>query len=107
MSYGGRLVLINSVLTSMPMFLLSFFEIPIGVQKRLDFFRSRFFWWSDEAKWKYHLARWDVLCRPKDQGGLGIENLEIKNKCLMSKWLYMLEIDLEGMWAHILRNKYL
>ena len=85
MSYGGRLVLINSVLTSMPMFLLSFFEIPKGVRKRLDFFRSRFFWQSDEAKRKYCLARWDILCRPKDQGSLGIENLEIMNKCLMSK----------------------
>ena len=43
MSYGGRLVLINSVLTSLPMFLLYFFEIPVGVRKRLDFYRSRFF----------------------------------------------------------------
>jgi hypothetical protein len=38
LSYGDRLILINSVLTSLPMFLLSFFEIPIGVRKRLDFF---------------------------------------------------------------------
>ena len=50
MSYGGRLILINSVLTSMPMFLLSFFEIPVGVRKRLDFYQSRFFWQSDELK---------------------------------------------------------
>ena len=99
--------MINSVLTSMPMFLLSFFEIPKGVRKRLDFFRSRFFWQSDEAKRKYRLARWDILCRPKDQGGLGIENLEIKNKCLMSKWLHRLETEPGGMWSQILRNKYL
>jgi hypothetical protein len=43
LSYGGRLVLINSVLTSLPMFMLSFFEIPKGVRKFLDFFHSRFF----------------------------------------------------------------
>jgi hypothetical protein len=29
--YGDRLVLINSVLTSLPMFMLSFFEMPKGV----------------------------------------------------------------------------
>jgi hypothetical protein len=40
LSYGDRLILINSILTSMPMFMLSFFEIPKGVRKRLDFFRS-------------------------------------------------------------------
>jgi hypothetical protein len=50
LSYGVRLILINSVLTSLPMFLLSFFELPKGVCKRLDFFRSRFFWQSDGHK---------------------------------------------------------
>jgi hypothetical protein len=37
LSYGDRLVLINSVLTSLPMFMLSFFDLPKGVRKRLDF----------------------------------------------------------------------
>ena len=43
LSYGDRLILINSVLTSLPMFMLSFFEVPIGVRKRLNFSRLRFF----------------------------------------------------------------
>ena len=107
LSYGGRLVLINSVLTSMPMFLLSFFEVPVGVRRRLDFYRSRFFWQIDENKNKYRLAKWDVICRPKDQGGLGIENLALKNRCLLSKWLYRLSIESDGVWAQLLRNKYL
>jgi hypothetical protein len=89
------------------MFLLSFFEIPVGVRKRLDFYRSRFFWQSDELKRKYRLARWDVICRPKDQGGLGIENLEVKNRCLLSKWLSKLSVETQATWAQILRNKYL
>ena len=40
---GGSLVLINSVLSSLSMFMLSFFEVPRGVLKKLDYFRSRFF----------------------------------------------------------------
>jgi hypothetical protein len=88
LSYKDRLILINSVLTSLPMFLLSFFEIPIGVRKRLDFFCSCFFWQSDQNKKKYRLSKWNMVCRPKDQGGLGIEVLEVKNSCLLSKWLF-------------------
>ena len=107
MSHRGRLILINSVLTSMPMFLLSFFEVPVGIRKRLDFYQSRFFWQSDELKRKYRLAKWDIICRPKDQGGLGIENLEVKNRCLLSKWLYKLSVETDATWAQILRNKYL
>jgi hypothetical protein len=85
LSYGDHLVLIDSVLTSLPMFMLSFFELPKGVRKRLDFFRSRFFWQCEENKKKYRLTKWNLICRPKDQGGLGIEVLEIKNSCLLSK----------------------
>ena len=37
---GGRFVLINYVLSGLPMFMLSFFEVPRGVLKKLDYFRS-------------------------------------------------------------------
>jgi hypothetical protein len=46
LSYGDRLVLIMAILTSLHMFMLSLFEIPKGVRKRLDYFRSHFFWQS-------------------------------------------------------------
>jgi hypothetical protein len=48
LSVGGRLVLLDSVLSSLPMFMLSFFELPKGVMKKLDYFRSRFFWHSTD-----------------------------------------------------------
>jgi hypothetical protein len=106
MFVGGRLVLINSVLTSLAMFLLSFFEVPRGVLERMDYFHSRFFWQGENHKKKYRLARWDILCQPKDQGGLGIQNIDVQNKCLLSKWLFKL-INEDGMWQQLLRNKYL
>jgi hypothetical protein len=106
LTYGARLVLINSVLSSLAMFMMSFFEIPKGILKKLDFYRSTFFWQGDNHKKKYRLMKWDILCLPKDQGGLGILNLEIKNICLLSKWLYKL-INEDGIWQELLRKKYL
>ena len=43
LSVGGRLVLINSVLSSLAMFMISFFEVPKGVLHKIDYYRSRFF----------------------------------------------------------------
>jgi hypothetical protein len=106
LSYEDRLVLINSVLTSLPMFMLSFLKISKGARKRLDFFRSRFFWRSDGHKRKYRLTKWNIICRRKDQGGLGVEDLESKNKSLLAKWLDKL-INEEGMWRELLYKKYL
>jgi hypothetical protein len=63
---GGRLTLINSVLSSLPMYMMSFFSVPKIVLKKLDYYRSHFFWQNDEQKQKYRLAKWDILCQPKD-----------------------------------------
>jgi hypothetical protein len=73
--------------------------------KRLDFFRSRFFWQGDSEKKKYRLAKWSVLCRPKDKGGLGIQDLEVKNTTLLGKWLFRLLTE-DGVWQTLLRQKY-
>ena len=106
MSVGGRLVLINSVLSSLPMFMFSFFEVPRQVLKRLDFYRSRFYWQSDNHKRKYRLVKWSVVCSPKEHGGLGVSNLDAKNKSLLGKWLFKL-LNEEGVWQSMLTRKYL
>jgi hypothetical protein len=46
------------------------------------------------------------LYRPKDQGGLGIEVLDIKNRFLLSEWLFKL-LSEEGVGQELLANKYL
>ncbi|WVZ51380.1 hypothetical protein U9M48_002532, partial [Paspalum notatum var. saurae] len=106
LSIGGRLTLINSVLSSLPMYMMSFFDVPKGVIRKLDYFRSRFFWQGDEHKKKYRLAKWSILSQPKDQGGLGIHELGTKNIALLGKWLYKL-LTSEGTWQQLIRNKYL
>jgi hypothetical protein len=106
LSYGGRLVLINSVLYSLALFMLSFFEIPKGILHKLDFYRSRFFWQGDNNKKKYRLEKWSIICRPKDQGGLGILDFENQNNCLLSKWLFNL-INRDGAWQQLIKTKYL
>ena len=52
------------------------------------------------------MTKWNIICRPKDQGGLGIELLEIKNKCLLSKWLFKI-LHGDCVWHELLCNKYL
>lgn len=47
-----RLVLINSVVFNLSMFMMSFFEIPRGILKKTDYYRSRFSWQNDQHKKK-------------------------------------------------------
>jgi hypothetical protein len=79
LSIGGRLVLIISILRSLTMFMLSFFEVPKGVLEKIDYYRSRFFWQNDSKKKKYRLAKRDMICQPREQGSLGIQNIVVQN----------------------------
>ena len=72
----------------------------------MDYFRSRFFWQGDNEKKKCRLTRWNVVCRPKDQGGLGIHDLQVKNSALLGKWLFKL-LTSDGVWQMILQCKYI
>lgn len=54
----------------------------------------------------YRLTKWSVVCRPKDQGGLGIRDLQEEDHALHSKWLFKLLTE-EGVWQSLFRNKYL
>ena len=84
MSVGGRLVLINSVLSSLPMFMLLFFRFLKRFSKDLIFIDLDFTSKVTIIK-KNRLAKWSLMCTPKEQGGLGIQNLDIKNKSLLGK----------------------
>jgi len=57
-------VFIDSVLSSLPMCMFSLFKAPNGVLKKLDYYRSSFFWQCDKHKKKYRLAGWSILNRP-------------------------------------------
>jgi hypothetical protein len=90
----------------MVLHMISFFLFPKGVLHKLDYYRSRFFWQGDSEKKKYRLAKWSIVCSPKDQGGLGIHDLEVKNIALLGKWLFKLLIE-EGTWQTIIKRKYI
>ena len=85
----------------MVLYMISFFQLPKGVLNKVDYFRSRFFWQGDDEKKKYRLAKWNVVCRPKEYGRLDIHDLQVKNTALLGKWMFKL-LSKEGVWKTIL-----
>lgn len=53
----------------------------------------------------YHLVSWQIVCQPKEQGGLGLVDLTAKNISYLGKWIWRLEHE-DGLWQRLLRNKY-
>ena len=37
---------------------------------------------------KIHWVDWESVCNPKENAGLGIVDLNIKNRALLNKWVW-------------------
>jgi hypothetical protein len=67
------------------LFLLSL-KLPPGLIIQLDRIIRQCLW-RDRDGPKQSLAAWDLVCKPKDKGGLGIVNFSKKNDALLLKQL--------------------
>jgi hypothetical protein len=106
MSKGGRLVLIKSVLSSMPSYFMSVFGIPVGVAKKIEKMQRDFFWNDGVAKRKVHAVEWDTICKSKKLGGLGIGKMRDKGVSMLVKWLWRFGKEHNSLWKKVICVKY-
>jgi len=91
LSSGGRLVLVNKVLGSLPIYYMSSILLPKTVRDMLDAKRRAFFWTGEEkCSGASCLVSWDRVCLSHAAGGLGVKNLEDANHCLLMKFVHKL-----------------
>nr|GEZ33016.1 RNA-directed DNA polymerase, eukaryota [Tanacetum cinerariifolium] len=85
---GGRLTLIKSVLTSIPLYQMSSFKVPIKVLNILESIRRKFFNGIEGNERKLALISWDTVLASKKYGGLGVLSFFAMNRALLSKWVW-------------------
>ena len=49
---------------------------------------------------------WEVACRLKNMGGLGVGNVEIRNKALLMKWLWRFPNKTNSLWYKVIKRKF-
>jgi hypothetical protein len=106
LSYGDRLVLVNSVLSSLPTYFLLSLKLPPGIIDVIDRARRHCLWKRKDKDKINSLAAWDLVCRPKNKGGLGIINLRIQNNALLLKHLHKFYNNEDIPWIHLVRDSY-
>nr|GEV76245.1 RNA-directed DNA polymerase, eukaryota, reverse transcriptase zinc-binding domain protein [Tanacetum cinerariifolium] len=72
LSICGRLTLIKSVLSSLPLYHMSIYKVPMGVLHSMESFRRRFCNGIDKNEKKFSMIGWQKILASKKKGGLGI-----------------------------------
>jgi len=104
LSFGGRLILLKSVLSSLSVYFLSFFKAPTGIISSIESLFN-FFWEGGEDIRKIAWVNWDTVCLSKEEGGLGVRRLKGFNLTLLGKWCWRMLVD-EGLWFRVLKARY-
>ena len=100
------MVLLNSVLTSIPVYWMSLAPLPAAVLRKLRRLMFSFLWGSSDIKKKFHLVNWNDLSWPKKCGGWGIKNLYWFNLSLRLKNIWRI-LHSDGLWSAVIHTKYL
>lgn len=106
LSFAGRVTLIKSGLSNLPVYFLSIFKLPVGVAKTIDRIQSNFLWGGSEVQRKIHLVQWKEVCKSKAQGGLGVRSLSDVNVCLMIKWWWRYGHQQQSLWKMVVCSRY-
>ncbi|XP_077215810.1 uncharacterized protein LOC143850444 [Tasmannia lanceolata] len=105
-SKGGRLILVKAVLANIPVYYLSLFNCPVSVVLRIEQIQRRFLWGGADSKGGIPLVKWENVCMPIKNGGLGIRKLREFNRALLGKWLWRFGMEQSSLWVKVIGSKY-
>lgn len=106
LSYGGREILIKSVVQAIPSYVMSCFLLPMQFSNKLNSHIRRF-WWSGAPKdSKIHWLKGDELCNPKWQGGMGFRDFRDFNLALIAKQGWRIINNPDAYWVRMLKGIY-
>ncbi|KAK8486945.1 hypothetical protein V6N11_030648 [Hibiscus sabdariffa] len=100
------LVLVNSVLSSSPLYYMSIFIVPQGILQNFDRFYCQFLWEGLDSQHKMSRVWWDIVCRPKQVRGLDVVDLRIRNFSLLAKWSLSFTMEPNSLWCKLISAKY-
>ncbi|XP_048637537.1 uncharacterized protein LOC125609952 [Brassica napus] len=106
LSKGGKEVMIKSILLALPTYVMSTFLLPLEICENLASAIAQFWWSSNPPKRGIHWAKWEKVCLPKEEGGIGFHLIHEFNLALLAKQLWRLVQYPDSLVARVLRGRY-
>ncbi|XP_047978375.1 uncharacterized protein LOC125220259 [Salvia hispanica] len=82
------------------------FHMPKKVANRIIQLQRRFFWGKKEGEKGGCLISWETIQKPRSQGGLGVDDILIKNASLLFKWWWRFADNRRTLWKEIVESNH-
>ncbi|PKI44473.1 hypothetical protein CRG98_035147 [Punica granatum] len=105
LSMAGRAVLINSTCATIPSYFMQYSRLPKATMSIPDKLNRDFPWGSTSDKKKLHLVSCEIVTQPKAVGGLGIPNMDKRNKALLGNLVFRASSS-QYPWACLFRHQF-
>lgn len=97
---SGRMTLVKAVLTAVAIYHITPVDLPVEVLKAIDRLRRAYLWaGTDKVTGGKCKVNWELVCRPKEFGGLGILHLGKFAAALRLRWLWLDWDDPPRVWC--------
>lgn len=96
---AGKLCLVKSVLTSLPVYDMQVAWLPDMVCDKMDQACRRFLWSKDPSRKGWHLVNWGEVTNIKSKGGLGVREVRKGNVTLLGKLVWRLLTEPTCLWV--------
>ncbi|XP_026398928.1 uncharacterized protein LOC113294766 [Papaver somniferum] len=107
LSCAAKSTLIHTSSTTVPMYQMNCFRIPVEVSNKIDNIQRDFFWGKDVSVIRgIYPKAWGKVCIPKELGVMGFLNLRSFNSAMLAKINWRLVQDPDAMLAQVMKNKY-
>ncbi|EOY30506.1 Uncharacterized protein TCM_037692 [Theobroma cacao] len=106
LSFAGRLTLVKSILLYIPSYAMQTVAIPEKTREKIEMHCRNFLWDGDSKARKIHAMKWKNMCRPKEEGGLGIRCMRKMNNAFLLKACWKLISTPASLWVKVARSKY-
>jgi hypothetical protein len=97
---SGRLILIDATLAATPIYHMLCLDLPQWFFDYANKLERGFFWCaSTQARSGQCMVAWNMVCSPKQLGGLGLKNLKLLNLALRMRWKWLELMGEDKPWS--------